>query len=102
MTITDYRWVQRQVSSEANHTQRALERDMIHDFSPVLPKALLFDMDGTLTQPALDFPRIKAAMGIGTRPILEALAEMNEAERKRAQQILHEFEEVAAAQSLLN
>ena len=41
------------------------------------PRALLFDMDGTLTEPALDFPAIKAAMGIPLqRPILEALAEM--------------------------
>ena len=42
----------------------------------VPPKAILFDMDGTLTAPMLDFPRIKAEMGIGERPILEALAEL--------------------------
>src|SRR5258706_15282189 len=75
---------------------------MIDQPAPTLPKALLFDMDGTLTQPALDFPRIKAAMGIGDRPILEALAEMTPPQREKAQQILHEFEEVAAAESLLN
>lgn len=40
------------------------------------PRVILFDMDGTLTEPLLDFPRIKADMGIGNRPILEALAEM--------------------------
>src|SRR5258706_313311 len=52
----------------------------------ILPKALLFDMDGTLTRPMLDFPRIKAEMGIGSKPILEALAEMRGAERGRAAQ----------------
>src|SRR5258708_20248154 len=75
---------------------------MIHEPTPISPKALLFDMDGTLTEPALDFPRIKAAMGIGTRPILEALAEMSPPEREKAQVILHAFEEVAAAESVLN
>lgn len=66
------------------------------------PKALLFDMDGTLTRPLLDFPRIKAEMGIGDRPILEALAEMTGPERARAEAILHRHEESAAAKSTLN
>ena len=70
--------------------------------SESLPKALLFDMDGTLTRPHLDFPKIKADMGIGTRPILEALAEMNDSDRVRAEQILHRHEESAAAASMLN
>ena len=42
-----------------------------------VPRAVLFDMDGTLTEPMLDFPRSKAEMGIGQRPILEALAEVH-------------------------
>jgi HAD superfamily hydrolase (TIGR01509 family) len=67
------------------------------------PRALLFDMDGTLTEPALDFPVIKAAMGIPwTRPILEALAEMTPENRAAAQQILHEYEDRAATESKLN
>jgi len=56
-----------------------------HDATTRLPRAVLFDMDGTLTRPMLDFPRIKAEMGIGTRPILEALAEMDEAARRAAE-----------------
>jgi HAD superfamily hydrolase (TIGR01549 family) len=68
----------------------------------ILPKAILFDMDGTLTEPLLDFPRIKADMGIGNRPILEALAEMNDAERAIAEAILCRHEEQAAALSILN
>jgi HAD superfamily hydrolase (TIGR01509 family) len=67
-----------------------------------LPKAILFDMDGTITEPMLDFPRIKREMGIGQRPILEALAEMSEAERRVAEAVLHRHEEQAAANSVLN
>jgi HAD superfamily hydrolase (TIGR01549 family) len=60
-------------------------------------------MDGTVTRPLLDFPRIKRDMGIDVRrPILEALAEMNDADRARAQAALHRHEEEAAAQSTLN
>jgi HAD superfamily hydrolase (TIGR01509 family) len=67
-----------------------------------LPRAVLFDMDGTLTRPMLDFPRIKAEMGIGSRPILEALAEMGEARRAAAEAILLRHEEEAALGSTLN
>jgi len=75
----------------------------MHDpLPPILPRAILFDMDGTLTEPMLDFPRIKAEMGIGQRPILEALAEMDSAARQRAQIVLARHEEEAAARSTLN
>jgi HAD superfamily hydrolase (TIGR01509 family) len=67
-----------------------------------LPRAVLFDMDGTLTEPMLDFPRIKAEMGIGDRPILEALAQLSGPERLAAEAILHRHEELAAAGSKLN
>jgi HAD superfamily hydrolase (TIGR01549 family) len=66
------------------------------------PRAILFDMDGTLTVPMLDFPRIKRDMGIGQRPILEALAEMTHDQRKIAEAVLHRHEEHAAANSTLN
>jgi len=68
----------------------------------ILPRAILFDMDGTLTAPLLDFPRMKAEMGIGSRPILEALAEMEQEARAHAEMILHRYEEEAAAQCTLN
>jgi HAD superfamily hydrolase (TIGR01509 family) len=67
-----------------------------------LPRALLFDMDGTLTEPMLDFPRITAEMGIGDRPILEALAEMSGPDRAAAEAVLHRHEEEAATCSTLN
>src|SRR5579862_2828271 len=68
----------------------------------ILPRAILFDMDGTLTQPLLDFPRIKSEMGIGDRPILEALAEMEPSQRRSAQTVLDRHEEEAAERSTLN
>ena len=64
--------------------------------------ALLFDMDGTLTQPMLNFPAIKAEMGIGDRPILEAMAEMDASQLQQAEEILHRHEELAADESTLN
>src|SRR5436305_8971677 len=67
-----------------------------------LPAAILFDMDGTITEPMLDFPRIKREMGIGQKPILEALAEMPPRERETAEAVLHRHEEEAAANSALN
>src|SRR5882724_2923069 len=66
------------------------------------PKAILFDMDGTITEPMLDFPTIKREMGIGNRPILEALAEMTAERRTVAEAVLHRHEEEAAANSSLN
>lgn len=66
------------------------------------PSALLFDMDGTLTTPMLDFPAIKAEMGIGTQPILEALGLMDSARRAVAVEVLHRHEETAAEASTLN
>jgi len=68
----------------------------------ILPRALLLDMDGTITAPMLDFPRIKREMGIGDRPILEALAEMDAEARAAAEAVLLRHEEWAAAESSLN
>ena len=75
----------------------------IHSQFPfVLPKAILFDMDGTLTAPMLDFPKIKAEMNIGSQPILEALAEMESERRAIAEAILLCHEQHAAESSTLN
>ena len=42
-----------------------------------MPRAILFDMDGTLTQPIIDFAAIKHDIGLGNGPILEAIVRMN-------------------------
>ena len=72
------------------------------DDAIMLPKAVLFDMDGTLTEPMLDFPTIKAQMGIGTRPILEALGELTAPLREAAEAVLLRHEEHAAENSTLS
>jgi HAD superfamily hydrolase (TIGR01509 family) len=75
---------------------------MRRDAAGILPRAVLFDMDGTLTAPMLDFPLIKREMGIGSRPILEALAGMDEPRRRAAEAVLLRHEQRAAAESSLN
>lgn len=68
-----------------------------------VPQGLLFDMDGTLTRPHLDFPKIKREMGIDPqRPILEALEEMDDSARAGAIEILQRHEDEAAELSELN
>ncbi|HEX4123931.1 MAG TPA: HAD family hydrolase [Tepidisphaeraceae bacterium] len=67
-----------------------------------LPHAILFDMDGTITEPMLDFPRIKAEMGIGPGPILESLAALPGEARAVAEAVLLRHEADAAERSRLN
>jgi len=65
-------------------------------------KAVIFDMDGTLTRPYLDFPAIKAAIGIA-EPLLENMLALPQGpERDRAFEILGRFEDEAAEKSELN
>lgn len=66
------------------------------------PSAVLFDMDGTLTRPMLDFAAIRAEMGIGEQPILEALEKMPPRRRRAALAILLRHERHAAEKSTLN
>ncbi len=63
---------------------------------------VIFDMDGTLTRPYLDFPRIRAEIGL-PEPLLENMLLLPEGpERDRAFAILQRFEDDAAANSELN
>lgn len=66
-----------------------------------VPRAILFDMDGTLTRPMLDFDAIRAEIDI-RGPILEALRGMNEIDLERANKILDRHEREAAEASELN
>ncbi len=64
-------------------------------------EAVLFDMDGTLTRPVLDFDRIKQAMGCPRdETILEWLATLPPAEQVRLEQILIDFEIEAARNAI--
>jgi HAD superfamily hydrolase (TIGR01549 family) len=67
-------------------------------------RAVIFDLDGTITQPYLDFARIREEMGMDRNggPILEAMARMTPEQRQRAETILLAHEEEAVAESRLN
>lgn len=61
---------------------------------------MIFDLDGTLTEPLLDFDAIRAEIGLPDgEPILEQLARAEEADRARAEVILrrHELDAIARA-----
>jgi HAD superfamily hydrolase (TIGR01509 family) len=63
------------------------------------PRAVIFDLDGTLTEPLLDFDAMRAEIGLPPGPILEQLAHADDATRARADEILrrHEREAIACA-----
>ncbi len=58
-------------------------------------------MDGTLTQPVLDFDRMREEIGITSEPLLEAIASLSDADRARAEAVLHRHEHEAAVTSEL-
>ncbi len=62
---------------------------------------MIFDLDGTLTVPVLDFDGMRAELGIESGPILEAMTQMDERERARADAVLARHEEKAAHGSVL-
>lgn len=64
-------------------------------------RAVIFDLDGTLTLPTLDFDRIRKQIGISEGPVLEALEQMHPAKRIAAQAVLAEHERRAAEQATL-
>lgn len=64
--------------------------------------AVIFDFDGTLTRPYLNFDVIRAEIGIEEGPILEALDSMDETGRRRALAILDRFEQEAAENATLH
>ena len=64
--------------------------------------AVIFDLDGTITRPYLDFNQICAEIGDVQGPLLEAMEIMTPADRQRAEDILHRHELDAAENSRLN
>jgi len=65
-------------------------------------KAVIFDLDGTLTKPVLDFDGIRAELGLPAGPLLESMAEMAVDERSRVEEVLAGHERVAAVNSELH
>jgi HAD superfamily hydrolase (TIGR01509 family) len=67
-------------------------------------RAVIFDLDGTVTEPYLDFALIREEIGLRPEagPILEAMDRMTEGPRRRAEAILLRHEAEAAEVSILN
>ena len=67
-------------------------------------KAVIFDLDGTITRPYFDFDVIREEMGLdrNSGPVLESMQKMTSKERRRAEEILHFHEGRAVAESALN
>ena len=71
--------------------------------SLILPKAVLFDMDGTLTQDTMDLDRLRRDLGMPEGiAILENIAKLPDGQRAIAEKTLHDFELNAAMESELN
>ena len=67
-------------------------------------KAVIFDLDGTITQPFIDFAAIRREMGYPHEngPILELMKQMKPSQRDEAERILLAHEEKAVIESRLN
>lgn len=88
-------------------TRRVIKGDV--SLSPFRPdpskttRAVLFDLDGTLTRPYLDFDAIRAELSIENRePVLEAMERMDADRRARAEAVVARHEAEAAANSELH
>ncbi len=65
-----------------------------------LKSVVIFDLDGTITKPILDFDVMREEIGVAG-PILEAMAEMSPSDRERAEDILARYEREAAERAVL-
>jgi HAD superfamily hydrolase (TIGR01549 family) len=67
-------------------------------------KAVIFDLDGTITEPFFDFDAIRREMGFkpDAGPILELMEKMTPKQRAGAERILEYHEGKAVAESKLN
>ena len=67
-------------------------------------KAVIFDLDGTITRPYFDFDAIREEIGLdrNSGPILESMEKMTPQQRLRAEKILDSHEQKALDESKLN
>lgn len=67
-------------------------------------KAVIFDLDGTITQPYFDFDAIREEIGLArdSGPLLESMEKMNPQLRLKAEKILFIHEQKAVIESKLN
>lgn len=69
---------------------------------PMKIRGVIFDMDGTITEPFFDFLKIKEEAGIGDVDMLDYLATASATERERVQAIMTKFEDAGVAEAKLN
>ena len=67
-------------------------------------KAVIFDLDGTITQPYFDFDSIREEIGLArdSGPLLESMKKMTSEQRLHAEKILNHHEQKAVTESKLN
>jgi HAD superfamily hydrolase (TIGR01509 family) len=67
-------------------------------------KAVIFDLDGTITQPYFDFDAIREEIGLAkdSGPVLESMEKMTAQQRQDAEKILYYHEQKAVTESKLN
>jgi HAD superfamily hydrolase (TIGR01509 family) len=67
-------------------------------------KAVIFDLDGTITQPFFDFDAIREEIGLArdSGPLLESMEKMTPQLRRKTEKILFNHEEKAVIESKLN
>jgi HAD superfamily hydrolase (TIGR01549 family) len=67
-------------------------------------KAVIFDLDGTITEPFFDFDAIRRELGFApdAGPILELMEKMTPIQRQNAERVLRNHEQRAVAESTLN
>jgi len=64
-------------------------------------RLVIFDLDGTLTVPTLDFDAIRREIGLVSGPILEQLDGLDAKQRAHAESIIDAHEELAARTAVL-
>jgi HAD superfamily hydrolase (TIGR01549 family) len=65
-------------------------------------RGIVFDMDGTITEPYLDFDSIRAAVNVGDVDLVEYLDRAVGEEKERVRSLLARFEQEGAAKARLN
>lgn len=76
----------------------------VHEIRQMQIKAVIFDLDGTITQPFFNFDAIREEIGLArdSGPVLESMEKMTVQQRLEAEKILHYHEQKAVTLSQLN
>ena len=76
----------------------------VHEIQDMVIKAVIFDLDGTITEPFFDFDAIREEIGLArdSGPILESMQKMTSQQRRRVEEILNYHEQKAVTESRLN